>query len=112
MLPVDVVQQQFEAYNAHDLSAFLETYADNAELYRAPSTAPVASGKAAISALYATKVFCVRDHRADLLGRIVCGTKVVDHERVFGLREQPFEVVAVYEVAHGLIERVWLFPED
>ncbi|MBB3175666.1 hypothetical protein [Variovorax sp. Sphag1AA] len=49
---------------------------------------------------------------ADLLGRMACGTKVVDHERVFGLREQPFDVVAVYHVANGLIERVWLFPAE
>ncbi|MEJ8810785.1 nuclear transport factor 2 family protein [Variovorax ureilyticus] len=112
MLPVHVVQRQFEAYNAHDLGAFLETYAENAELYRAPSTEPVASGKAAISELYATKVFTVSNHRAELLGRMVCGTQVVDHERVFGLRERPFEVVAVYHVANGLIERVWLFPGE
>lgn len=112
MLPVHIVQRQFEAYNAHDLSAFLATYAENAALYRAPSTEPVASGKAAISDLFATKVFAVNNHRAELLGRIVCGTKVVDHERVFGLREQPFEVVAVYHVANGLIQRAWLFPEE
>ena len=37
------------------------------------------------------------------------GNKVVDHERVFGLRAEPFEVVAVYEVNSELIERVWFF---
>jgi len=112
MLPVDVVQRQFEAYNEHDLVAFLATYAEHAQLYRAPSEQPIASGKAAIAQLYASKVFAVADHRADLLGRMACGTKVVDHERVFGLRSQPFEIVAVYHVENGLIERVWLFPAE
>jgi hypothetical protein len=37
------------------------------------------------------------------------GNKVVDHERVFGLRAEPFEAVAVYEVNSELIERVWFF---
>jgi len=112
MLPVDVVQRQFEAYNAHDLRAFLETYGEHAELYRAPSVQPFASGKAAIAELYATKVFPVENHRADLLGRMECGSKIVDHERVYGLRAQPFDIVAVYHVENGLIERVWLFPAE
>ena len=37
------------------------------------------------------------------------GNKVVDHERVWGVHEQPFEAVAVYEVSAGLIQNVWFF---
>jgi predicted amidohydrolase YtcJ len=32
-----LVQQQLNAYNAHDLDAFLEPYADNVELYDFPA---------------------------------------------------------------------------
>ena len=37
------------------------------------------------------------------------GNKIVDHERIRGLRDVPVEMVAVYEVGPKVIERVWLF---
>ena len=112
MSPAQVVQIQFEAYNAHDLEAFLATYSDTAELIKLAGAQQSVSGKAAIAELYRTKVFSVSGHRADLVGRLVLGNKVVDHERVFGLRPEPFEVVAVYEVNNERIERVWLFSAE
>lgn len=50
--------------------------------------------------------------RAEVVSRIVLGNKVVDHEREFGVRGQPCEVVAVYEVTDGLIRSAGLFPAD
>ena len=108
MSPVEVVPRQLDAYNAHDLAAFLATYGESVELTRVGSGEPPIRGKRAISELYGTKVFNVSGHRAELLGRMAFGNKVVDHERVFGLRAEPFEVVA-YEVNSELIERVWFF---
>ncbi len=34
---------------------------------------------------------------------------MIDHERIQGIREQPVEALAVYEVASELIERVRFF---
>ena len=41
--------------------------------------------------------------------RIVLGNKVIDHERIFGVREQPIEVALVYEISDDLIQTVWFF---
>lgn len=109
MSPEEVVQCQLDAYNAHDLVAFLATYSESAELTRIASADPPIRGKRAISELYGAKVFNVPGHRAELLGRMAFGNKVVDHERVFGLRPEPFEAVAVYEVNNERIDRVWFF---
>ena len=109
MSPVEVVQCQLDAYNAHDLAAFLATYSETAELTRIAIADPLIRGKRAISELYGSKVFNVPGHKAELVGRMAFGNKVVDHERVFGLRPEPFEAVAVYEVNNELIERVWFF---
>jgi hypothetical protein len=109
MSAADVVQRQLDAYNAHDLTAFLATYAETAQLVRAGSPDAPIAGKAAISELYGSKVFNVPGHRAELLGRLASGSKVVDHERVFGLSPEPFEAFAVYEVRGELIQSVWLF---
>src|SRR5689334_19063777 len=98
MTPTDIVQRQLDAYNAHDLAAFLATYAEAAELTRVGKADAQVVGKDAIAELYASRVFNVPGHRAELVGRFAFGNKVVDHERVFGLSAEPFEAVAVYEV--------------
>jgi len=110
--PTEVVQRQLDAYNAHDLQAFLATYSEAATIFRMPSTQPMVCGKTAIGELYGTKVFNRVNHKADLLNRMALGNKVVDHERIYGLGDQPVEAVAVYKVENERIECVWLFPAE
>ena len=107
---VEVVQRQLEAYNAHDLGAFVAMYADDIEVWRMPSTTPTIDGKPQLAEFYATQRFCLPGLKADLVDRMALGDKVIEHERVTGLSWQPTEVVVVYQVADGLIRRMWLFP--
>jgi hypothetical protein len=108
--PVAVVQRQLDAYNARDLARFVACYAPTAQVYRPPAAEPALAGRQALSDHYAANRFNLPALRADLLGRMVVGNKVVDHERVFGVKEQPFEAAVVYEVdAQGLIAAVWFF---
>lgn len=58
---------------------------------------------------YAKHRFSLPGLHADVLNRIVCGNKVVDHERIAGVHAAPFEAVAVYEIVDGLIATVWFF---
>jgi hypothetical protein len=112
MRAADLVQQQLEAYNAHDLEKFLAVYSETVETFRMPSTEPAISGKAQLREFYATNRFNVPQLHAELLSRMVMGNKVVDHERVTGLRDAAFEVVCIYEVMGGLIQRVWFFAAE
>lgn len=105
--PEAVVARQLEAYNRHDLEAFLACYAEDVRLLRPPATEPWLEGKAQVAAFYGTQRFSMPALRAEILNRMILGNLVVDHERVLGLGPEPTEVVAVYEVASGLIERVW-----
>ena len=41
------------------------------------------------------------------MGRMAFGNKVIDHERISGVREQPFDVAVVYEIDCGLIVSTW-----
>ena len=108
----DVVQRQLEAYNARDLDAFAATYSDDVRLYRMPTTQPSVSGKAQLRDVYRQR-FASPNLHADVVTRIVLGNKVIDHERVVGIREQTVEAVAVYEVEGELITTVWFFyPEN
>lgn len=106
--PEALVQHQLEAYNARDLERFLAVYADEVCVWRPPSIEPALSGKAAFAAFYATQRFNLPGLHAEVLKRIVVGQTVIDHERVSGLRDEPFEVAVVYRIVGGLIRDVWM----
>lgn len=110
--PEQLVQRQVEAYNARDLERFAATYAEDVQIYRMPSREASLSGRTALAEYYGANRFQNPALRADIVNRIVIGNKVIDHERVRGIREQPVEVVAVYEVSGGLIRTVWFFAPE
>lgn len=112
MNPEAAVQHQLEAYNARDLARFLAVYSDEIRLCRPPATEPALVGKTALAEMYATQRFNLPGLHAELVNRMVLGNKVIDHERISGVREQPFEVAAVYEVIEGLIRNAWFFGAD
>jgi len=112
MSPEAVVQVQLEAYNARDLNRFTAVYADAIRVFRPPAQAPAIEGKAAFAEYYRTQRFNCAGLHAEVRKRIVMGNKVIDHERISGLRESAFEAAAVYEVVDGLIRTVWFFAPD
>ena len=110
----DLVQRQLDAYNAHDLEAFVACFHDDVRLFRvpangAPPSAPATAGKDALRAFYAEHRFSIPALRAELLGRLAAGDKVIDHERIHGLGERPTDMLAVYRIEAGLIVDVWFF---
>ena len=109
MSPAEIAQEQLDAYNARDLQRFMACYAEQIRLYRPPAAAPFLDGKPAMAAHYAANRFHNPALHAELCGRLVVGNKVFDHERIHGVREQPYEVVAAYEVADGLIVAAYFF---
>ena len=118
------VQEQLDAYNARDLARFVACYADDVQLFRPPTADPVLVGKAALSAHYAANRFNLPKLHAELVNRMVLGNKVVDHERISGVHEEPFDAVVVFEVrfevefgvtsevSGALISKVWFFNAD
>lgn len=108
----EVVQRQVDAYNRRDLDAFVSTYGEGIAIFRMPSTAPMMAGKVQLAEFYATKRFKLPLLRAEIVNRIVLGNKVVDQERIWGVHDTPLEIVVVYEVIKGLIERVWFFAPE
>lgn len=107
--PEAVVQRQLDAYNRHDLDAFMATYRDDAKVWRMPSATPAFDGADAIRSFYRDERFNRPTLHAELVARSVVGRKVADHERVTGLRDTASEALAVYEVVNGRIANVWLF---
>ena len=110
--PEAVVQRQLDAYNARDLPRFLAEYSEDIEVFRLPAAAPAIVGKKPLADFYATQRFNHAGLHADLRGRIAFGNKVVDHERISGVRDQPFDVAVAYEVRDGLIVRTWAIAAE
>lgn len=102
--PETVVQQQLDAYNAHDLDAWLATYAADACQYQHPATL-LARGHAEIRQRAIAR-FAEPDLHARLLHRQVLGQVVIDHEMVrCNFVEGPghIELLCLYTVEEGKI---------
>ena len=110
--PVEIVQEQLEAYNARDLDRFAATYAEGITIWRMPAPDPAIVGQAQLREVY-RKRFASPGLHATIVNRIATGDKVIDHERVVGIEAGPIEAVAVYQVTGGLIAKVWFYyPAD
>jgi hypothetical protein len=101
-----LIQAQLDAYNAKDIEALLATYADDAEQFTLHGER-LARGREELRARFLTR-FAEPDLHARLLSRAVVGSVVVDQELV--TRNFPeglgtVELLCIYEVAHGRIQK-------
>ncbi len=107
LTPEMLVQQQLNAYNAHDLDAFLSPYADNIEIYSTKGEL-LMKGKEQMRKEY---VFITRSPNlyCRLVNRIVSGNTIIDHEEIWN-SPQPVNLnygAAIYVIEKGKISRVY-----
>jgi hypothetical protein len=103
--PEKIVQEQLEAYNRHDVEAFLKTYSAEIKLYEFPDK-ELSSGLDAMRKTYGKLFEREPDRKAKIARRIVQGDYVIDHEEVSG-GGRKFTAVAIYRVKDGKIAAVW-----
>lgn len=103
--PAALAQQQLNAYNAHNLEAFLAPYAEDVELFMFPNTA-AGKGKENMRKSYQFITSTPGLH-CKLLNRIVQGNMVIDHEEVYGFGPKPVYAVAIYIIEKGKIQKVY-----
>lgn len=103
-----VIQKQLDAYNAHDIEAFMAMWADDALYFEHPSTL-LASGAEAIRTRHVAR-FQEANLFARLNQRMVLGNKVVDQEtvtRTFPEGTGTIDVIVTYEVLNGKVAKAW-----
>ncbi|WP_394832933.1 nuclear transport factor 2 family protein [Pendulispora rubella] len=110
--PLEVVQRQFDAYNRRNLDDFLANFHEDVKVFRPPSPDPAIVGKCQLADFYASERFNRPALKAELISRTVLGNKVFDHERIWGVRETAFEMMAVFEVQDGAIRTIWGFSAE
>ena len=102
------VQKQLEAYNARDIDAFMQWWADDCHYYEFPSRL-LASGAAEVRERHVAR-FREPNLQGTLVKRIVVANVVVDQEtvtRTFPDGPGEVDVVAIYEVDNGRIAKAW-----
>jgi hypothetical protein len=103
--PEKVVQEQLEAYNRHDLDAFLKTYSPEIKLYEFPDK-ELSTGLDAMRKGYGEFFKAEPNVKATIAKRIVQGDYIIDHEQITGASRN-FNAVAIYLVKDGKITKVW-----
>ena len=106
MSAADIVQRQFDAYNAQDIDAFCATYADDCiiALYGGET---LQAGKGAIRERYTKSWSQYPKNRAWSVSRMAYGDVVIDHEKGERSPEGPFfEAIVIYTVKGDQIVRV------
>jgi imidazolonepropionase-like amidohydrolase len=108
--PEQIVQRQINAYNAKDIEAFLDTYADTIEIFNFPNESTL-TGKEQLRSRYMTmfggdsRLYC------EIKNRIVIGNKVIDKEYV-RFDDRYSDVIAIYEIEDGKIAKVTFVREE
>ena len=104
-----IVQAQIEAYNAHDVAALMQYYADSATIYQHPAM-PLLVGGRAIRADFADWFAKAPSVHVAITGRVAAERYVIDHERLTGVPAGgPSTAIVIYHVAENRIQAVWLF---
>ena len=102
------VQQQLDAYNARDIDAFMQWWADDCQYYEFPSCL-LPSGAGEIRQRHIAR-FTEPNLFGKLIKRIAVANIVVDQEivtRTFPEGPGEIDVVAIYEIEDGKIAKAW-----
>lgn len=104
--PVDLVERQLKAYNARNVDAFLEPYADDVELYEFPDKL-ISKGKDAMRKDYEGMFKNIPSLHCDIVGRIIQRNIVIDKESISGMGKNKFEATAIYHIEKNKIKKVY-----
>ncbi len=102
------VQGQMDAYNARDLDAFMQWWAEDCRYYAFPDQL-LAEGAAAIRERHRIR-FQEPNLHGRLIQRLSLGNVVIDQEvvtRTFPDGPGELEVICLYEVEDGKIAKAW-----
>jgi imidazolonepropionase-like amidohydrolase len=105
--PVDLIETQALAYNAHKLNYFLFPYADDVEVFTIPNESSRVKGIEAFK-----KNYEFLNNAPDLyfrvINRMVHKNVVIDHEEVtFDKNRKPVYAIATYYIEGGKIRKVY-----
>lgn len=111
--PREIVQEQLDAYNDRDIERFISVFSDDIELWTLGDTIPSVKGLFSVQKVYGELFKSNKDLHSEVLNRTVIGNKVIDYEKIKGLKKDGgiYYLVMVYEVKEGKIFRATAIRE-
>ena len=103
----DLVSANLAAYNARDLDAFMASFDADIEVFDLRSGTIAMQGCADVRARYRELFEASPTLHSRILHRTVLDDLVSDHELVTGRSGGDAEILITYQVAGGLIRRIW-----
>jgi len=101
--PLAIVNKRMDAYNKHDLKSFLETYAENVEIYTYPNTS-LAKGKTHLKSIF-EPMFKEGLVHVTIHSQLENDSYVINHETVEYLGKKT-KYLSIYRVENNLITEV------
>ena len=105
--PEALIQKQVDAYNAHDLDAFVACYGEAIEFRTMDGKVGPEKGLAPLRKGYGDLFKRFPNLKVKILKRISQGAFVIDQEQAEGMDSVTVTVTAIYETAQGKIVHVW-----
>jgi hypothetical protein len=110
--PEALIQKQVDAYNAHDLDAFVACYGPTIEFRTMDGNVNPEKGVAALRKGYADLFKRFPQLKVKILKRICQGAFVIDQEQAEGMGPSPITVTAIYETSEWKILHVWFIEGE
>ena len=105
-----IVQRQYEAYNRHDIEAFLAAHSPNVRFYRYPDSL-LFEGRDAVRERFGKMFASSPQLHATVNARLTHGNKVVWKETATGMPDgKTNTAIFVWEVDDSLITKVMVIP--
>lgn len=101
--PLEVVNKRMDAYNQHNLNAFLATYADTVQIYTYPDK-QLAGGKTHVQSIF-EPMFKEGNIAVKIHQQIEKDSYVINQETVIYAGKKT-DYVSIYKVVDGLITEV------
>jgi hypothetical protein len=105
--PRDLVQEQLDAYNDRDIERFVSVFSNDVELWTLGDSIPSVKGLFSVQKVYGDLFKSNQDLHSEVLNRTIIGNKVIDYEKIEGLKKDGgiLYLVMVYEIKEGKIFR-------
>ncbi|HEY3386083.1 MAG TPA: nuclear transport factor 2 family protein, partial [Saprospiraceae bacterium] len=106
--PEALIQRQLNAYNFRNIDAFLDTYADDVEIYERPDKL-IMKGKEDMRKKYGARFATTPELHCEILERIVKENVVIDVESVqYEHGGKKVIATVTYHIANGKIQKVYI----
>lgn len=111
--PREIVQEQLDAYNDRDIERFASVFSEDIELWTLGDSIPSVKGLFSVKKVYCDLFESNQELHSEVLNRTVIGNKVIDYEKIKGLKKDGgiYYLVMVYEVKDGKIFRATAIRE-